>query len=132
MSTPDPSDPTVPPLADPAPAAPLTLDAEDTKLVVLARGARGRAAAAEGAAVRDEDGRTYAAATVTLPSLQLTALQAAAAAALASGARRVEAAVIVGGAQSADPASRAVAADLSAPVLILADAQGTPLSRVAP
>ncbi|MBM9477146.1 cytidine deaminase [Nakamurella flavida] len=110
----------------------MTLDAEDTKLVVLARGARGRAAAAEGAAVRDEDGRTYAAATVTLPSLQLTALQAAAAAALASGARRVEAAVIVGGAQSADPASRAVAADLSAPVLILADAQGTPLSRVAP
>jgi len=42
------------------------LPAEDAKLVTLARGARGRAAAAEGAAVRDEDGRTYAAATVEL------------------------------------------------------------------
>ena len=45
------------------------LGAEDDKIVVLARGARLRAHAphtglAEGAAVRDTDGRTYAAATV--------------------------------------------------------------------
>ena len=33
------------------------LDAEDAKLVTLARGARARAGAAEGAAVRDDDGR---------------------------------------------------------------------------
>ena len=36
------------------------LDAEDAKLVVLARGAMGRAEAGSGAAVRDQDGRTYA------------------------------------------------------------------------
>ena len=53
------------------------LDAEDNKIVVLARATRARTGADEGAAVRDTDGRTYAAATVTLPSLRLTALQAA-------------------------------------------------------
>ena len=42
------------------------LDAEDAKLVVLARGAMGRAEAASGAAVRDLDGRTYAGAPVAL------------------------------------------------------------------
>ena len=36
------------------------LDAEDAKLVTLARGAMGRAEASSGAAVRDLDGRTYA------------------------------------------------------------------------
>ncbi|MEC3977213.1 cytidine deaminase [Amycolatopsis sp. H20-H5] len=71
------------------------LDAEDQKLVTLARSARARTEAAEGAAVRDTDGRTYAAATVDQPSFQLTALQAAVAAALSSGAEGVEAAVVV-------------------------------------
>lgn len=37
------------------------LDAEDTKLLTLARGAMGRTGGAGGAAVRDTDGRTYAA-----------------------------------------------------------------------
>ena len=45
------------------------LDPEDAKIVTLARSARARTGAAEGAAVRDTDGRTYAAATVALPSL---------------------------------------------------------------
>ncbi|HET8970717.1 MAG TPA: hypothetical protein VFN19_06650, partial [Candidatus Nanopelagicales bacterium] len=80
------------------------LDAEDAKLVTLARGARARAGAPEGAAVRDEDGRTYAAATVALPSLRLTALQAAVAAAVSSGAQALEAAVVVSAAESIDPA----------------------------
>ena len=53
----------------------VTLSAEDAKLVTLARATRARVGAAEGAAVRDADGRTYAAATVDLPSLQLSALQ---------------------------------------------------------
>ncbi len=52
------------------------LDAEDAKLVTLARGAMGRAEASHGAAVRDLDGRTYAGAPVALQSLALTALQA--------------------------------------------------------
>jgi cytidine deaminase len=78
------------------------LDPEDGKLVTLARGARLRAHAphtsvAEGAAVRDTDGRTYAAATVENadPSLTTTALRAAVAAAASSGARSFEAAVVV-------------------------------------
>ena len=50
---------------------PDTLAAEDAKIVTLARSARARTGAAEGAAVRDTDGRTYAACTVSLPSLQI-------------------------------------------------------------
>ena len=45
--------------------------------------------------MRDDIGRTYAAATVALPSLQLTALQAAVAAAVSSGSDRLEAACVV-------------------------------------
>lgn len=73
------------------------LDPEDAKLVTLARGAMGRAEASNGAAVRDLDGRTYAGAPVELDALRLTALQAAVAAALSSGATGFEAAVLVGG-----------------------------------
>ena len=69
--------------------------AEDAKLVTLARSARARIGAVEGAAVRDGDGRTYAAATVSLPSLTLTALQLAVANAVSSGAVKLEAAVVV-------------------------------------
>ncbi len=72
-----------------------TLGAEDAKLVTLARGARGRVSAPEGAAVRDESGRTHASASVSLFSLHLSALQAAVAQAAASGARGLEAAVLV-------------------------------------
>ena len=39
---------------------------EDLKIITLARAARARVLAAEGAAVRDETGRTYAAAAVAL------------------------------------------------------------------
>src|SRR5579859_2063187 len=72
------------------------LDPQDQKLVTLARSARARTRAAQGAAVRDTDGRTYVAATVDLPSLQLSALQVAVAMAVSSGALGLEAAVIVG------------------------------------
>ncbi|GAA1223825.1 hypothetical protein GCM10009676_01530 [Prauserella halophila] len=71
------------------------LDPEDEKLVILARSTRARIQAAEGAAVRDTDGRTYAAATIDLPSLTLTAVQAAVAAAVSSGAEGLEAAAVV-------------------------------------
>lgn len=79
------------------------LSAEDAKLVTLARGARGRVGAARGAAVRDETGRTYAAADVALPSMSITALQLAVAQAVAAGARGAEAAVVIGD----DPDDRA-------------------------
>jgi hypothetical protein len=103
------------------------LDPEDAKLITLARSVRVRTGAAEGAAVRDLDGRTYLAGTVALPSLALTALQAAVAAAVSSGAAGLEAAVVVSESASVDDDSRAAVADLSAdaPVL-LADPSGTP------
>lgn len=69
--------------------------AEDRKLVTLARATRARTRAAEGAAVRDADGRTYAAATVDLPSLQVSALGVCVAMAVASGATGLEAAVVL-------------------------------------
>lgn len=109
-----------------------TLDAEDTKLVVLARGAMARAESTSGAAVRDVDGRTYAGAPVVLAALQLTALQAAVAAAVSSGAPGLEAAVLVGGTIE-DPGVAAVrelgagAADTSGPVVIVTDRAGNPL-----
>ncbi len=71
-------------------------DPDDKKLVTLARSTRARTRAAEGACVRDLDGRTYAAATVDLPSLQLTAVQVAVAMALTSGSTGLEAVVVLG------------------------------------
>ncbi|NDL56744.1 cytidine deaminase [Phytoactinopolyspora mesophila] len=71
------------------------IDAEDAKLVTLARSARARNRAEEGAALRDRDGRTYAASSVSLPSLSLSALQAVVVVAASSGAHGLEAAAVV-------------------------------------
>ena len=101
-----------------------TLSAEDAKLVTLARSARVRAGAAEGAAVRDDMGRTYAAASVALPSLQLSALQAAVAAAVSSGVQRLEAAVIQTNAVELALADAAVVEDLAPTTVLLAGADG--------
>ncbi|MGH3067041.1 MAG: cytidine deaminase [Streptosporangiaceae bacterium] len=81
---------------------------EDLKIITLARSARARVAAAEGAAVRDETGRTYAAAAVSLPSLKLSALRLAVAMAVSSGASSLEAAALVSDADAVDPADLAV------------------------
>ncbi len=70
---------------------------EDQKLLALARSARARIQSAQGAAVRDETGRSYAGATVDLPSLRLTALEVAVAQAVTAGASGLEAAVVVAG-----------------------------------
>src|SRR6059058_3034191 len=101
------------------------LDPEDEKLVTLARSARARTGAAEGAAVRDDMGRTYAAVTVALPSLQLSALQAAVAAAVASGAQQLEAAAVVSDATSIDGDGARAVADLGVDHPLLADPEGT-------
>jgi len=71
------------------------LDPEDQKIITLARSTRARVGASEGAAVRDETGRTYTAAAVALPSLQLSALRLAVAMAVSSGAESLEAAAVV-------------------------------------
>jgi len=68
---------------------------EDQKIITLARSSRARVASSEGAAVRDETGRTYTAAAVALPSLRLSALSLAVAMAASSGADKLEAAALV-------------------------------------
>jgi hypothetical protein len=82
----------------------LTVDLsdEDAKLVTLARAARARTRAAEGAAVRDTDGRTYAACTVQLDTVLLSALQLAVAMAVSSGDKGIEAAAVVTGAPAVE------------------------------
>jgi hypothetical protein len=105
------------------------LGPEDQKIVTLARSARARTGADEGAAVRDTDGRTYAACTVALPSLRLTALQAAVAAAVASGAEGLEAAAVVTSADALHTDSVAAVRDLGATAPVFrADQAGTVLA----
>ena len=117
------------------PVAPDALDAEDAKIVTLARSARARTGAAQGAAVRDSDGRTYAACTVSLPSLSLTALQAAVAAAVAAGAPGLESAAVVG-AQDLDggfddPGLAAVAEVTAGAAVLVAGPDAASVHRVA-
>jgi cytidine deaminase len=98
-------------------------DPEDAKIVTLARTARTRGYPApdEGAALRDDTGRTYAAASVGHrdPALATSALRGALAAAVSSGARRFEAFALV----AATPALLAELA-VGTPVL-LATPDGT-------
>jgi cytidine deaminase len=105
------------------------LDPEDAKIITLARAARQRAyapytAVAEGAAVRDTDGRTYAAATVENvdAALTMSAVRAAVAAAAASGVRRFEAVAIVSESRAPTAADLAVVAEFApgVPVLLAA------------
>lgn len=100
---------------------------EDRKLITLARSARARNGVPEGAAVRDETGRTYVAGTVDLASLRLTALQTAVAMAVASGAKSLEAAAVVTAAGTPADADRAAVRDLGGPgtPVILAGPDGT-------
>ncbi|MEU2113119.1 cytidine deaminase [Streptomyces sp. NPDC019507] len=91
------------------------LDPEDRKIITLARSARARNGVAEGAAVRDETGRTYVAGTVALESLRLSALQTAVAMAVASGAKSLEAAAVVTDTGAVADADRAAVRDLGGP-----------------
>ncbi len=112
---------------------PVPLDPEDQKIVTLARSSRARTGAAEGAAVRDTDGRTYAASSVDLPSLTLTALQAAVAAAVSSGAEGLEAAAVVTDAPAVDdPSLRAVRDVAPAAPVLRADTSGAVLETLEP
>jgi hypothetical protein len=97
---------------------------EDAKLITLARSARARLGAEEGAAVRDETGRTYVAATVDLSSLQLSAVQAVVAAAVSSGSQKLEAVAVVGELEKLRDADRAVLDDVSVTTVLIADEHG--------
>ncbi|MFC8828725.1 cytidine deaminase [Streptomyces sp. NPDC057137] len=108
------------------------LDPEDRKIITLARSARARNGVPEGAAVRDDTGRTYAAGTVDLDSLKLSALRTAVAMAVASGATSLEAAAVVTDAEAASDEDRAAVRDLGGagtPVLVAAP-DGTVRSTV--
>ncbi|MFC9929481.1 cytidine deaminase [Streptomyces sp. NPDC127190] len=99
------------------------LGPEDRKIVTLARSARARNGVPEGAAVRDETGRTYVAGSVELSSLKLSALRTAVAMAVASGARSLEAAAVVSAGDAVAPEDLAAVADLGGagtPVLLAA------------
>ncbi|MFP5283561.1 MAG: hypothetical protein ACLGIF_08940, partial [Actinomycetes bacterium] len=100
-------------------------DPEDRKILTLARSARARTEARQGACVRDTDGRTYAAASVDLPHLNLSAVQVAVAMAVSSGAPGLEAVALVGGDRPSAEDLGAVA-DLpgSGVVVWVADEQG--------
>jgi cytidine deaminase len=99
-------------------------DAEDQKLVTLARSARARTAAAEGACVRDLDGRTYAGATVDLASLSLSAVQVAVAMAVTSGAKGLEAVAVLGEKAAVEESDMSVVRDFAGP--------GVPVHLAAP
>jgi hypothetical protein len=101
------------------------LDPEDAKLVTLARSARARNGTTEGAAVRDDTGRTYVATSVQLPSLALSAVQAAVVMAVASGAAALEAVAVVTSAAEFTEADRTVVTDLGGqPAFVLAGYDG--------
>ncbi len=103
------------------------LSAEDQKLVTLARATRARVGAAEGAAIRDADGRTYAGATVALPSLRLTAIEVCLGMAVSSGAKGLEAAVVLTEADAPASTDLAALGDVGGAgvVVHLGDARGT-------
>jgi cytidine deaminase len=67
---------------------------EDDKLAILAKGARSRVQAKIGAALRDETGRTYASAEISIGILKLSAVEMVVAQAVASGSTGVESIVL--------------------------------------
>jgi hypothetical protein len=115
--------------AEPDTAAPQ--DAEDVKIITLARAALARTGARQGACVRDTDGRTYAATSVALPHLQLSAVAVAVAMAVSSGAEGLEA-VALCAAEGPTPDDLAVVGDLPGTDVVLwhADPRGQIRERV--
>ena len=111
------------------PTGPSDLSAEDAKLVTLARATRARARSDEGAAVRDLDGRTYAAASVRLEHLSLSALEVCVAMAVSSGSAGLEAAVVLTDGKAPDLAATTDFAGADVPVRV-GDPRGTIHTRL--
>ncbi len=109
------------------------MDPEDAKIIALARASRVRTNAAEGASVRDLDGRTYAASTVALPSLSLSAVQVAVAMAVSSGAEGLEAVAVVTDADSLTRSDLTAVRDLAGSGISVfrCDPTGAVVERVA-
>ena len=111
---------------------PAPTDPEDAKIITLARSALARTSASQGACLRDADGRTYAAASVDLPHLQLSAVAVAVAMAVSSGAEGLEALALAGG-EGPTAADLALLGDLpgTGAVLWHVDPRGQVQDRVA-
>ena len=82
-------------------------NAEDDKIVTLARAGRARIQATSGAALRDTTGRTYSSANVSVEGLVLSAVELVVGQAIASGAEGIEAVVVC-----SDTDAQVVARDL--------------------
>ena len=106
----------------------MNLDAEDQKLVTLARGACARVSSTAGACVRDQDGRTYSAAAVTLGSNSYDALELAVITALMNGAKTLEAGCIFGSSPSADDVAKFRLCAQPSALLIAVASDGTMVS----
>ena len=109
----------------------IPLDPEDLKLITLARAAMARTGANQGACVRDTDGRVYAAASVHLEHLNLSAISVAVAMAVSSGAPGVEGAA-VSGEEEPSATDLEILRDLSADGVTVwrADGRGTVQSMI--
>jgi len=101
-------------------------DPENTKLLTLARGAMSRIRAPQGAALRDETGRTYASASVALPTRSFSAIALVVAQAAAAGARSVEAVVVIGEAASSEDLALVRDLDGTAALVVQCEADGSP------
>ena len=106
-------------------------DPEDLKLITLARAALARGGANQGACVRDTDGRAYAATSVHLEHLKLSAIAVAVAMAVSSGAGGIEAVALLGE-QGPSAEDLKILNDLSGDGVTVwwADGHGTVLSMI--
>ena len=112
--------------------AELPSNPEDGKIITLARSARARTQATQGACVRDTDGRTYAATSVQLEHLRLSAISVAVAMAVSSGAAGLEAVALSADA-APSPEDLAVIRDLPGSDVLVwwTDARGGVQSKIA-
>lgn len=103
---------------------------EINKLLTLARAARGRIDAEQGAAIVDDMGRSYAAPDIAHGALHLSALELAVAQAVAAGARGITEAVMVQRAPDVDPAALRALLGVGVPVQVYAP-DGAMLAEIA-
>lgn len=102
------------------------LNAEDQKIITLAKGARARINARAAACVRDTDGRTYSAAAVTYAGRNFGAVELAIATAMAAGAKKFEAVCVLGDEMPNENEIRSVL--IAGGSIISCDAQGAVVS----
>lgn len=104
------------------------LSAEDQKLITLAKGARARIAASSASCVRDTDGRTYSAATVSYAGKKFYSVDLAIATAISAGAKKFEALCVLGDEEINLSEIKSVLQETG--IVITCDAQGEVLAVI--